>query len=118
MSEEIKDIDTNTVARVLESTGPVYLDPLEVSSMPHGPSGWENGTGKVFNLECTVPPFRDEIQYISGETIEYKGHPIPYKIDGIFGYIVVEIMGKCLFFYVHDGDLMHDELGNIEIKKQ
>jgi len=100
MSEEIKDID------------------LSATIEHDGSTGWENGTGKVFNLECTVPSFTDEIQDISGETIEYKGRPIPYKIDGIFGYIVVEITGKCLFFYDNDGDLTYNELGNIEIKKQ
>ena len=100
MSEEIKDID------------------LSATIEHDGSTGWENGTGKVIRLQCTVPSFTDEIQYISGETIEYKGHPIPYKIGGIFGYIVVEITGILLFFYVHDGDLMYDELGNIEIKKQ
>lgn len=118
---EAKDIGTKTVARVLESTGPACLDlmdHLDISSNQHDPHGWENGAGKVIQLECTVPPFTDEIQDISGETIEYKGRPIPYKIDGIFGYIVVEMTGKCLFFYVNDGDFMYDELGNVEIKKQ
>lgn len=52
---------------------------------------------------------------IDGETLAYEGHPIPYKFNGISGYISVEVTGKCLFFYVYDGDVMYDEMGEFSV---
>lgn len=100
MSKEIKDID------------------LSETIEHDGSTGWGNGAGKVRHLECTGSVILNEIQSMPGETIDYEGGPMWYKMNGIYGYIVVECTGDCLFFYVYDGRLMYDKLGNLEIKKQ
>ena len=68
--------------------------------------GWQNPFGETHTLAAVSAGFD-----LAAETLTYEGHPIPYKRDGISGYISVEVTGKCLFFYVLDGDVMYDEVG-------
>ena len=69
--------------------------------------GWRNKSGETHSLTAVSAGF----DLAAGETLAYEGHPIPYKRNGISGYISVEVTGKCLFFYVYDGDVMYDEIG-------
>ena len=69
--------------------------------------GWQNESGETHTLTGVSAGF----DLVAGETLAYEVHPIPYKRNGISGYISVEITGKCLFFYVYDGEVMYDEIG-------
>ncbi len=68
--------------------------------------GWQNLSGETHTLTVVSAGFD-----LAAETLTYEGRPILYKRNGISGYISVEVTGKCLFFYVLDGDVMYDEIG-------
>ena len=69
--------------------------------------GWQNASGETHSLTAVSAGF----DLWAGETLTYEGRPIPYNRDGLSGYISVEVTGKCLFFYVYDGEVMYDEIG-------